>query len=322
MPTLYEGDMALTDEQVLALEKNKIRSPNSSQDQEAYTRGAIGNAAYLWPNGIIPFVISENIDADGRQLIRNSMKDWEKHVCVKFKARDKEKGYIQFVYKRGCWSYVGYGGRRQELSLGRFTRDPPCEQGAITHELGHALGFYHEHTRPDRDKYVKILWENIRPGKEVRNNFEKQPAGVIDSRGVEYDFGSLMHYSKFQGNNRPGVETIVPKDPSVDTGQRKGPSKLDVKQARLMYKCDAAAQANKPKPPGSTGATNPSTVSRPPTPSSGPSVPRPPAGGYSGKGCRLLKVTKINTLIHKVEKICSGRRPNENTENKTSSQVR
>ena len=61
VPTLYEGDMALTDEQVLALEKNKIRSPNSSQDQEAYTRGAIGNAAYLWPNGIIPFVLSENI---------------------------------------------------------------------------------------------------------------------------------------------------------------------------------------------------------------------------------------------------------------------
>ena len=61
VPTLYEGDMALTDEQVLALEKNKTRSPNSSQDQDAYTRGAIGNAAYLWPNGIIPFVISENI---------------------------------------------------------------------------------------------------------------------------------------------------------------------------------------------------------------------------------------------------------------------
>ena len=61
VPTLYEGDMALTDEQVLALEKNKTRPPNSSQDQDAYTRGAIGNAAYLWPNGIIPFVISENI---------------------------------------------------------------------------------------------------------------------------------------------------------------------------------------------------------------------------------------------------------------------
>ena len=60
---------------------------------------------------------------------------------------------------------------------------------------------------------------------------------MIDSRGVEYDFGSLMHYSKFQGNNRPGVETIKPKDPSVDIGQRKGPSKLDIEQARLMYKC-------------------------------------------------------------------------------------
>lgn len=50
---------------------------------------------------LVPYLLYFCIDADGRQLIRNSMKDWEKHVCVKFKARDKEKGYIQFVYKQG-----------------------------------------------------------------------------------------------------------------------------------------------------------------------------------------------------------------------------
>lgn len=46
-----------------------------------------------------------------------------------------------------------------------------------------------------------------------------------------------MHYSKYAGNNRPGVVTIQPLDPNAETGQRKGPSKLDIKQARLMYKC-------------------------------------------------------------------------------------
>ena len=46
------------------------------------------------------------------------------------------------------------------LSLGSGCKN----RGHVTHELMHALGFFHEHTRPDRDKFVKILWHNIKSG--------------------------------------------------------------------------------------------------------------------------------------------------------------
>lgn len=64
-----------------------------------------------------------------------------------------------------CWSPVGrqywMTGVGQELSVGNGCN----HKGTILHELMHALGFWHEQSRPDRNLYVEVLWENIEQSK-------------------------------------------------------------------------------------------------------------------------------------------------------------
>lgn len=66
-----------------------------------------------------------------------------------------------------CSSLLGYIGDKQVLSLQRYG----CiNRGIIQHEVLHALGFYHEHTRSDRDQYVRINWKNINKRKNLTSS--------------------------------------------------------------------------------------------------------------------------------------------------------
>ena len=56
---------------------------------------------------------------------------------------------------------------RRRHTHANFYRDSLCPMNGsvfLFYRLGHALGFYHEQSRPDRDLYVKIMLENIYDG--------------------------------------------------------------------------------------------------------------------------------------------------------------
>lgn len=71
------------------------------------------------------------------------------------------------------------------------------------HELGHALGFIHEHSRPDRDSFVQIRYENVKNG--MASQFNKFPANLINLHGVKYDYKSIMHYGPYVSAGKRAV---------------------------------------------------------------------------------------------------------------------
>uniref|UniRef100_A0A667WX31 Metalloendopeptidase n=1 Tax=Myripristis murdjan TaxID=586833 RepID=A0A667WX31_9TELE len=172
----------------------------------------------------IPFIINSKYDTHEKNEILNAMKDFHSKTCIRFVPRVKQRMYISFE----CFSSLGRLGDKQVVSLQRFG----CvRHGIIQHELLHALGFYHEHTRSDRDQYVRINWEYVKQS----SVFMKKDSNNLNT---PYDYSSVMHYGRTAFASQFGKETITPiPDPSVPIGQRQGMSDIDIRRINTLYKC-------------------------------------------------------------------------------------
>lgn len=75
--------------------------------------------------------------------------------------------YICFLFTYRCYSEVGRIGGPQVLSIDVhcFKYHTTMFNGTILHEIMHTLGFWHEHTRPDRDQYIRVNFDNVQPGR-------------------------------------------------------------------------------------------------------------------------------------------------------------
>jgi hypothetical protein len=95
-----------------------------------------------------------------------------------------------------------------------------------THEIGHAAGLYHEQNRKDRDKFVKVLWDNIK--KEYAHNFY-----IMGDTIGNYDFHSIMHYGRysFSNNRKPTLQVIDGKNNIENEHISEG----DVEAVRRLY---------------------------------------------------------------------------------------
>lgn len=127
---------------------------------------------------------------------------------------------------------IGRMGGPQGISLGNGC----LVHGVIVHELMHAVGFYHMHSRSDRDNYLKILWPNI--NSNMQSQFRKN-APNQDQILRPFDYSSIMLYGpKLFSSN--GGDTMIPRKRGIrllDTGVKPGLSEEDARSINILYGC-------------------------------------------------------------------------------------
>ena len=141
-----------------------------------------------------------------------------------------------------CSAYTGFRGRRVTTALiTRTCLNGSNSVGNIAHEMGHVIGFNHEHNRPDRNSYITMH----------RGNILSYSAYMVDTDydylGTPYDLDSIMHYPPISGGDavNPSLPVFTLKDDIVfngTIGQRQCLSYYDIIATNQLYRCNRTSK--------------------------------------------------------------------------------
>jgi Astacin (Peptidase family M12A) len=209
---IYQGDIVFPAARVQGASGKLSAQGTVMQSGYCAKRFAVClDRAYLWPNKTVPYAFDSSATTTLRSLVQQAAQVYLERADIRLVPRTTESDYIlvkgiPLSSSKGGDSVIGRLEGEQDLNL-------RVDAGLVTvlHEFGHALGLWHEQSRPDRDQYVTILSGNIQDDKE--HNFELKDDPDVARANGPYDFDSIMHYplDAFSKNKQP---TIAVKNPS------------------------------------------------------------------------------------------------------------
>lgn len=182
-----------------------------------------------WFGGNVYYTLSSGLPVDERTKVINAMSYVHNATGIEFVPRTNQSNYIQFSQTNdGCFSdYIGMKGGQQHIGF-----SSEYNMMNVVHEICHALGFYHEQCRQDRDNYITVYIDSI-PNSELPQYTKYSINTGFDFGG--FDFNSIMLYSSMITVNGTLRIVMTKKDGTLFFPQRSYLSNCDIEAIKYIY---------------------------------------------------------------------------------------
>lgn len=176
---IFQGDLIFTESQI------NLKLDTKGSGINIFDR--------YWPNGIIPFRISQTLSQQTKDLINVAITHFNEATNVKFIQRTNELSFCDFVKASRSstgMNVMSVGMTELKKSKVISIRDEKnLKLWQIEHEICHALGMLHEQCRSDRNEYIIVNEANIKP--LYKNDFRFFDNSIDPT---DFDFGSIMMF--------------------------------------------------------------------------------------------------------------------------------